>query len=99
MSSDITWTSSKSLISIKNEMRVGLWGISCLLVENLKHFLKDLPLHTDLEVVHHGDVSWRPLAQSVIHHRVSCDAGYAARGQNLIILIHTQRLPTKILHR
>lgn len=48
MSSDITWTSSKSLISIKNEMRVGLWGISCLLVENLKHFLKDLPLHTDL---------------------------------------------------
>lgn len=74
-------------------------GTSNLLVETLECFSKDLPRHTDLEVVHHGDVSRRPLAQSVIHHRVPFGPGYATGRQNLIILIHTQRLPTKILHR
>lgn len=62
-------------------------------------FLKDPARHTDLEVAHHGDVSRRLLAQSVIHHRVAFGPGYAAGGQNPIILVHAQRLPTEILDR
>lgn len=52
-----------------------------------------------LEVVDHGDVSGMRFPDSVIDNGVSLWTGDTTGRQNLVILIHTQRLPTQILHR
>lgn len=52
-----------------------------------------------LEVVDHGDVSGRSLPDGVIHHRVSLWTGDAAGGQDLVVLVHAQRLPAQVFHR
>ena len=47
-----------------------------------------------LEVVHHGDVCWGSGPEGVVDHCVFLWSGYATGGQDLVVLVHTQRLPT-----
>ena len=46
-----------------------------------------------LEVVHHGDVR----GCAVVGDGVSLGSGDPAGGQDLVVLVHAQRLPTKVL--
>lgn len=50
-----------------------------------------------LEVVDHGDMSVLP--DGVIYNSISLWTGDATGGQDLVILVHTQRLPTQELYR
>lgn len=52
-----------------------------------------------LEVVNHGDVSGRCTPDGVIYNRISLWSGDTTGGQDLVILVHTQRLLTQILYR
>lgn len=47
-----------------------------------------------LEVVNHSDVSGRCLPNGVVHNSISLWTRDTTGGQDLVILIHTQRLPT-----
>ena len=52
-----------------------------------------------LEVVDYSDVSGRCFPDGVIYNSISLRTRDATGGQDLVILIHTQRLPTQVLYR
>lgn len=54
---------------------------------------------THLVVVHHCDVRGRLLGLAEVDDRVLLGAWYSAGGQDLIVLVHAQRLPAQVLHR
>lgn len=51
-----------------------------------------------LEVVHYSDVFWRPGALGMVHHRVFLQTRNTTGGQHLIVLVHTQGLPSQIFN-
>lgn len=53
---------------------------------------------THLVVVHHCDVRGRLLDLAEVDDGVLLGAWYAAGGQDLIVLVHAQRLPAQVLH-
>lgn len=52
-----------------------------------------------LEVVDHSDVSRRCFSSGVIYNRISLWSRNTTGGQDLVILVHTQRLPAQVLYR
>lgn len=52
-----------------------------------------------LAVMHNGDVFRGRGTLGVVHHGVSLQAGDPAGRQHLVVLVHTQRLPSHVLHR
>lgn len=53
---------------------------------------------THLVVVHHCDVHGRLLGLAKVDDRVLLGAWHAAGGQDLVVLVHAQRLPAQVLH-
>lgn len=47
-----------------------------------------------LEVVHHSDMCGRCFPDGVIYNSISLRTRDSAGGQDLVILVHTQGLPT-----
>lgn len=52
-----------------------------------------------LKVVDHSDVSRRCFSTGVIYNGISLWSRNTTRRQDLVILVHTKRLPTQILYR
>lgn len=53
---------------------------------------------THLVVVHHGDVHGWLLGLAEVGDRILLGARHAAGGQDLIVLVHAQRLSPQVLH-
>lgn len=52
-----------------------------------------------LEVVHNSNVFGWDFSNAMVDHSVSLGPRDAAGGQDLVILVHTQRFPTQVLDR
>lgn len=52
-----------------------------------------------LEVVDHRDVSGRCFSDAVIYYSISFWSWDATGGQDLVVLVHAQRLPTQVFNR
>lgn len=52
-----------------------------------------------LKIVNHGDVTGRDFPNSIVYNRISLWTRDAAGGEDLVVLVHTEGLPTQVLHR